>query len=86
MKQDAIKTLRTLNRDSANGLELSVYPVYESSTVWSYRLMRYTLTLEKQFSPAEQIQDFSGWTWDAIADFCADYLKNTDTTSGFYFA
>ena len=83
-KKDALSRLTRLNRSDTNGNELTVCPIYRTSTDWSYCLIEYPLAMSKQFYPSKVVQDFKGWTWARIASFCEGYLK-VDTETGFYF-
>lgn len=82
-KQTALRTLTRLQRPSADGYEITVTPLYRSSTDWSYVALRYPVDPHNT-EPSEILEDYKGLKWPAIADKVKSLLS-VNAATGFCF-
>ena len=81
---DALRSLKNLSRDSANGYEVSVCMHGHNGPDWSWVAIRYPLGTDRLTEPSEVVQDFNGMTWPGILKWAESYLKD-HPDDGFFF-
>jgi len=82
-KGTALNAITRMQRSSSDGHEITVTPLYRSSTDWSYVALLYPLD-PYDTTPSEILEDYKGLTWDDIADKVKTLLS-AHTATGFYF-
>ena len=66
------------NRESRNGYEIGVWPIYWADHTYSYCCCRYRIDSTNPYD-SEIIKDFTGLRWPAIREWVEAYLaENPD--------